>query len=244
MMPSFSALRLAGRLRPTVSTAPAFSIWSKPDGSAVAESGVSHGRFCFLSRIVMFYNYLARSTILHVVPAAGTPAIAVVIAQAGDRVRLVFSVKESSDYWRYWVRPRSTGTTWIQSVNTHSRSRCRHCARGLLENSRPLEIRGRREDRVRAAPAVSCAVSTKQGCTRAYRAAVNTRPSLRNGFTAYNAISLVNGLLLPPSPLIGFWPRRNLTPATGCQDHAPSPYASVALRQPQHRRPPQPVQRP
>ena len=34
----------------------------------------------------------------------------------------------------------------------------------------------------------------KTRCTRAYRAAENTRPSLRNGFTAYNAISLVNGL--------------------------------------------------
>ena len=36
MMPSFSALRLAGRLRPTVSTAPDFSISSNPDWAAVA----------------------------------------------------------------------------------------------------------------------------------------------------------------------------------------------------------------
>ena len=36
MMPSFSALRLAGRLSPTVSTAPVVSILSSADGSAVA----------------------------------------------------------------------------------------------------------------------------------------------------------------------------------------------------------------
>src|SRR3981189_1986039 len=34
----------------------------------------------------------------------------------------------------------------------------------------------------------------KTSCTRAYRAAENTQPSLRNGFTAYIELSLVNGL--------------------------------------------------
>src|SRR5437762_2757340 len=33
----------------------------------------------------------------------------------------------------------------------------------------------------------------KQKCTRAYRAAGAFRPSLRNGFTAYSALSPVNG---------------------------------------------------
>src|SRR5207302_10344505 len=50
--------------------------------------------------------------------------------------------------------------------------------------SRPLEIRGRRECRMRAAPAVSCAMGRRLR-TRAYRAAENIRHSLRNGFTAY-----------------------------------------------------------
>jgi hypothetical protein len=48
----------------------------------------------------------------------------------------------------------------------------------------PSEIRGRREDRVRAAPAVSCARLHKGGI----------RPSLRNGFTAYFVLSPVNRL--------------------------------------------------
>ena len=54
-----------------------------------------------------------------------------------------------------------------------------------------------------------------------------TRPSLRNGFTAYIALSPVTGLL-PPSPLRSLL-LKNLTPASGCQDHTTSPYASGAF---------------
>ena len=57
--------------------------------------------------------------------------------------------------------------------------------------SRPLEIRGRRECRMRAAPAISCANCRKLR-TRAYRAAEAIRHSLRNGFTAYNVLSPVS----------------------------------------------------
>ena len=49
---------------------------------------------------------------------------------------------------------------------------------------------------------------------RAYRAAENIRHSLRNGFTAYNALSPVSHVLLPPS-----------TPTSGRQDHTSLPYA-------------------
>jgi hypothetical protein len=56
-----------------------------------------------------------------------------------------------------------------------------------------LEIRGRREDRVLAAPAVSRAICARQNCTRAYRAAGAFRPSLRNGFTAYFVLFPENG---------------------------------------------------
>jgi hypothetical protein len=58
----------------------------------------------------------------------------------------------------------------------------------------PSEIRGRREDRVRAAPAVSCARLHKGIRTQAYRFSGGIRPSLRNGFTAYFVLSPVNGL--------------------------------------------------
>jgi hypothetical protein len=40
----------------------------------------------------------------------------------------------------------------------------------------------------------------KEICTRAYGAAENTQPSLRNGFTAYNALSLVNELFCHHHP--------------------------------------------
>ena len=47
MMPSFSALRLAGRLRPTVSTAPDLSILSSADWPAVAaEAAFPMGLLC------------------------------------------------------------------------------------------------------------------------------------------------------------------------------------------------------
>src|SRR3981189_682896 len=52
---------------------------------------------------------------------------------------------------------------------------------------------------------------------RAYRAAENIRHSLRNGFTAYNALSPVSHVLLPPS-----------TPTSGRQDHTSLPYALAA----------------
>src|SRR3954464_7715994 len=50
--------------------------------------------------------------------------------------------------------------------------------------------------------------------------AENIRHSLRNGFTAYNALSPVSHVLLPPS-----------TPTMGRQDHTPLPYALGPLVQ-------------
>src|SRR4051795_405547 len=85
-------------------------------------------------------------------------------------------------------------------------------ARGLLFVSRPRENRGRREDRMRAAPAVSCASRTTKCAHEHTGPEENTRPSLRNGFTAYIALVLVRRALLPPSPAKGF-PVANLTPA-------------------------------
>src|SRR5438105_7952348 len=48
--------------------------------------------------------------------------------------------------------------------------------------------------------------------------AENIRHSLRNGFTAYNALSPVSLVLLPPQ-----------TPTSGRQDHTSLPYASVPI---------------
>ena len=58
---------------------------------------------------------------------------------------------------------------------------------------------------------------------------MNTRPSLRNGFTAYNAISPVGPCSLSPSPL-GSVSFLELDASIGAsQDHASLPYAFVTL---------------
>jgi hypothetical protein len=71
------------------------------------------------------------------------------------------------------VRPPSRGALRPRFASTLS----------LFEN------RGRREDRVRAAPAVSCAMCTKKCAHEHTGSAESIRPSLRNGFTAYGALS-------------------------------------------------------
>jgi hypothetical protein len=88
----------------------------------------------------------------------------------------------------------------------------------------PLRNRGRREDRVLAAPAISRAICAKQKCTRAYRAAATLRPSLRNGFTAYFVLSPVNGSFATVAPQEARF-SKNLTPAPRRQNHTTSPYA-------------------
>ena len=90
-----------------------------------------------------------------------------------------------------------------------------------------LKNRGRREDRVRAAPAVSCAICAQRKRTRAYRFSGGIRPSLRSGFTAYFVLSPVNGFLATviPEKLAS----QDLTPAPRRQDHTTSPYASRAF---------------
>ena len=96
--------------------------------------------------------------------------------------------------------------------------------------------RGSRECRMRAAPAVSCAKCTSKKRTRAYRAAENIRHSLRNGFTAYDALAPENRAFLPPSPAeygtsarSGRAPPQDLTPTLRRQVHTTSPYASAPL---------------
>src|ERR1700760_4741405 len=88
--------------------------------------------------------------------------------------------------------------------------------------------RGRREDRVRAAPAVSRAKAVKKDAHEHTGSAEAVRPSLRNGFTAYFVLSPVIGFL-PPSSLRSLL-LKNLTPAPRRQDHTTSPSASRAVR--------------
>ena len=68
-----------------------------------------------------------------------------------------------------------------------------------LITSRPL-VRGRREDRVHAAPAVSRAICANKTAHEHTGSAETLRPSLRNGFTAYFELSPVNGFLATVAP--------------------------------------------
>src|SRR5258708_34386240 len=63
-----------------------------------------------------------------------------------------------------------------------------------------VKRRGRREDRVRAAPAVSCAICTEESAHEHTGSAETLRPSPRNGFTAYNVLSPVTGFLATVAP--------------------------------------------
>jgi hypothetical protein len=90
-----------------------------------------------------------------------------------------------------------TGLCRIQLSNSERmcvRILAARCARALRRFSPSRRTRGRRESRMRAAPAVSCAKCTKESAHEHTGSAENIRPSLRNGFTAYNALSPVNGL--------------------------------------------------
>jgi hypothetical protein len=77
------------------------------------------------------------------------------------------------------------------------------------------EGRGRREDRVRAAPAVSRAIVIGKNAHEHTGSAEAIRPSLRNGFTAYSALSPVSRALLPPS--LRRSSPQSLAPASGAR---------------------------
>ena len=101
------------------------------------------------------------------------------------------------------------------------------CPRLELQSS-PSQVRGRREDRVRAAPAVSCAIAHLKTRTRAYR--------FSGSIPAFPAQWLYGLLRALPSERLFCHcrrarrePLRNLTPAPRRQDHTTSPYASCAL---------------
>jgi hypothetical protein len=103
--------------------------------------------------------------------------------------------------------------------------------------------RGRREDRVRAAPAVSCARVANKNAHEHTGSAEAVRPSLRNGVTAYFVLSPVRpGLFVTVTPRKRELPK-NLTPAMGRQDHTILPSAPAALVSRSFRvhRPPRPT---
>src|SRR5260370_6753896 len=84
-----------------------------------------------------------------------------------------------------------------EDMRPHSRGAIRP---SFASRSTLVKRRGRREDRVRAAPAVSCATRTKENAHEHTGSADTLPPSPRNGFTAYYMISPATGLLATVLP--------------------------------------------
>ena len=130
--------------------------------------------------------------------------------------------------WRM-ARTNFTFQTAEPLVCSRSRQSFAISRRNASEVCRKLALqnrRGRREDRVRAAPAVSCAIAHRKRAHEHTGPAGASRPSLRSGFTAYFVLSPVNGFLA--TVIMRILPH-HLTPAPRHQDHTTSPYASRAL---------------
>ena len=126
--------------------------------------------------------------------------------------------------WRSGLRDlpafRMMTTGYRFAISRRCFARALHLRFALLEN------RGRREDRVRAAPAVSCANCAHKTAHEHTGAAGTLRPSLRNGFTAYFVLSPENGSFA--SVARGNFASPHLTPAPRRPNHTTSPYASGA----------------
>src|SRR5438552_5234736 len=123
----------------------------------------------------------------------------------------------------------------IRATNEYNFAISRRAAPEVCYQLPALLFRGRREDRVQAAPAVSCAIAHKERAHEHTGSAETLRPSLRNGFTAYFELSPVNGSF---ATVAGGIPPAHLTPAPRRQDHTTSPYAPSAyvsrLSRPSH----------
>jgi hypothetical protein len=103
-----------------------------------------------------------------------------------------------------------------------------HGARGMPINSRPFKNKGAGNAGRPMRPAVSCARWSRKR-TRAYRSHRN-HPALPAQwfYGLYRALPGAPGVLATVAPERLSLPR-NLTPASGCQDHTILPYASGAL---------------
>src|SRR6185312_9444347 len=98
-------------------------------------------------------------------------------------------------------------------------------ARGFVSSFVPSELRGRREDRVLAAPAVSRAICANKNAHEHTGQRETLRPSLRNGFTAYFVLSPENGSFASVATREAL-PLPDLAPAPRRPNHTTSPYAS------------------
>jgi hypothetical protein len=95
----------------------------------------------------------------------------------------------------------------------------------VIHQACPSEIGGRREGRVAGRTHGPPAIKKAGG--RYHKVQPINRPSLRNGVTAYGALSPGTGLSCPRHARDHHLAR--LTPASGCQDHTASPSVSASL---------------
>jgi hypothetical protein len=115
----------------------------------------------------------------------------------------------------------------------------RRDAPGVLLETLPSEIRGRRENRMRAAPAVSRAMCIKECCTRAYRFSGEPPAFPAQWLYGLYDLVLVTGFL---ATIIGFSFRfRQLDASTGASDPNDFAVRSRRARQSQPSRPPLPA---
>jgi hypothetical protein len=104
----------------------------------------------------------------------------------------------SGAHWRGPLAPRNDGATHLCVLATRCAEFCneappkRRAGDPRGGGRRPPQERGR-EDRVRAAPAVSCAKMHIENAHEHTGSAEAVRPSLRSGFTAYFVLSPVIG---------------------------------------------------
>ena len=162
--------------------------------------------------ILLHYGVMARHQQV-VIPATG-----------GDPVRR--ALLEGSITGGLWIycaslRPLRRAMT----VEIYVRILAARLRPSFARNFLPSSNRGRREDRVRAAPAVSCAVSTKKAAHE------HTGQRRTPGLPCAVALRLIacsprrTSSWLTPSLPFSSAPPDSLTPATGRQDHTSLPYA-------------------
>ena len=120
--------------------------------------------------------------------------------RSDEAIQLCHAKKEAGLLRGACHRARIRATRWLAMTWIRFRDLAAHCVRGLLGNFPPSLLEGRREDRVLAAPAVSCAKCANKNAHEHTGSAETLRPSLRNGFTAYFELSLVNGFLATIAP--------------------------------------------
>jgi hypothetical protein len=101
-------------------------------------------------------------------------------------------------------------------------------ARVMLQSFAPKEIRGRRECRVRAAPAVSCAKVHKENAHEPTGSAEALRHSPRAPRRRIRLVTVDSELMAFPNPVRSAC-LRQLDTSNGCQDHTASPYAATSF---------------